>query len=205
MSELPSIIVGLGNPGSEHERDRHNVGYWLVDDIASGGGTRFSGDQKLLGETCQVQLKSQPVRLIKPTTFMNRSGQSVRRILDYYKISSDRLLVVHDDLDLLPGMARLKHSGGHGGHNGMRDIITHCGRDFLRLRIGIGHPGRKEQVVGYVLRSPGKDELSEIEHALNEARRGLDVMFSDGMEAAMKFLHTATRREDVTKDLGPAG
>jgi len=205
MSELPSIIVGLGNPGSEHERDRHNVGYWLVDDIASGLGERFSGDQKLLGETCQVQLKSTPVRLIKPTTFMNHSGQSVRRILDYYKVTPDRLLVVHDDLDLLPWTARLKQGGGHGGHNGLRDIIAHCGRDFLRLRIGIGHPGRKEQVVGYVLRPPGKKELPEIQRALDEIRRSLDVLYTDGLEAATKCLHTATRRQDVTKDLGPAG
>jgi len=205
MSDLPSIIVGLGNPGSEHERDRHNVGFWLVDEIASGGAVRFTGDQKLLGETCQVQIKSQPVRLIKPATFMNRSGQSVRRMLDYYKMMPDRLLVVHDDLDLLPGMARLKQGGGHGGHNGLRDIIAHCGREFLRLRVGIGHPGRKEQVVGYVLRPPGKDELPEIERALDETRSGLDVMYTDGLEAAMKFLHTATRRDDVTKDLGPAG
>jgi PTH1 family peptidyl-tRNA hydrolase len=205
MSDLPSIIVGLGNPGSEHERDRHNVGYWLVDEVASGASARFAGDQKLLGETCQLQLKSQPVRLIKPTTFMNRSGQSVRRMLDYYKITPDRLLVAHDDLDLPAGVARLKLGGGHGGHNGLRDIISHCGRDFMRLRIGIGHPGSKEQVVGYVLRSPGKDELPQIEQALESSRRGLDVLYSDGLEAAMKFLHTATRRDDVTKDLGPAG
>jgi PTH1 family peptidyl-tRNA hydrolase len=205
MSDLPSIIVGLGNPGSEHERDRHNVGYWLVDTIASGTGARFAGDQKLLGETCQLQLKAQPVRLIKPTTFMNRSGQSVRRILDYYKIPADRLLVAHDDLDLPPGVARLKQGGGHGGHNGLRDIISHCGRDFLRLRIGIGHPGTKEQVVGYVLRAPGKDELPEIDQALEESRRGIDVLYADGLEAAMKFLHTVTRRDDTTKDLGPAG
>ena len=205
MSDLPAIIVGLGNPGTEHEHDRHNVGFWLVDDIASGAGAKFTGDQKLLGETCQVQLKSQPVRLIKPMTFMNHSGQAVRRILDYYKIPPDRLLVIHDDLDLLPGMARLKQAGGHGGHNGLRDIIAHCGRDFLRLRIGIGHPGRKERVVGYVLRPPGKDELSEIRRALDEARRSADVLYAEGLEPAMKFLHTATRREDVTSDLGPAG
>jgi PTH1 family peptidyl-tRNA hydrolase len=205
MSDLPSIIVGLGNPGSEHERDRHNVGYWLVDNLASSAGARFAGDQKLLGETCQLQLKSQAVRLIKPTTFMNRSGQSVRRIVDYYKITPERLLVVHDDLDLLPGVARFKQGGGHGGHNGLRDIISHCGRDFLRLRIGIGHPGSREQVVGYVLRPPGKDELTEIQRALDESLRSLDVMVVDGLEAATKCLHTATRRDDVTQDLGPAG
>lgn len=205
MSACPSIIVGLGNPGTEHDRDRHNVGYWLVDDIAASLGAKFSGNQKLLGETCQVQLNGQSVRLLKPTTFMNRSGQSVRRAIDYYKLKVEQVLVVHDDLDLPPGTARLKNAGGHGGNNGLRDIITHCGRDFLRLRIGIGHPGRSQQVVGYVLRPPGKDELGDIRHALDEARRGIDVLCADGLERAMTRLHTATPRTDITNDFGPAG
>lgn len=205
MTDTPAIIIGLGNPGSEHERDRHNVGYWFVDDIVSSLGARFSGDQKLLGDSCQVVLQQQTVRLLKPTTFMNRSGQSVRQAMDYYKVSLDQLLVIHDDLDLPVGTARLKTSGGHGGHNGLRDIIAHCGRDFVRLRIGIGHPGRKEQVVGYVLRPPGKDELPDILRALDESRRAIDILFADGLERATTYLHTATPREDITKDLGPAG
>lgn len=205
MTVTPSIIIGLGNPGNEHAGDRHNVGYWLVDDIASSLGARFSGDQKLLGETCQVKVQQNAVRLLKPTTFMNRSGQSVRQAMDYYKVSPERLLIIHDDLDLPVGTARLKSGGGHGGHNGLRDTIAHCGREFLRLRIGIGHPGRKEQVVGYVLRPPSKDELSEIRRAVDEARRAVDILYADGLERAMTFLHTATPREDITKDLGPAG
>ena len=205
MSDVPSIIVGLGNPGTEHERDRHNVGYWLVDDIAAGTGAGFTGHQKLLGDTCQVQLNGHAVRLLKPTTFMNHSGQSVRRAMDYYKIGLDRVLVIHDDLDLPAGTARLKKSGGHGGHNGLRDIISHCGRDFTRLRVGIGHPGRKEQVIGYVLRPPGKQELDDMRHALDEACRSVDVLYANGLQQAMTFLHTATPREDITKDLGPAG
>jgi PTH1 family peptidyl-tRNA hydrolase len=188
MSVAPSIIVGLGNPGSEHAGDRHNVGYWLVDDIASDLGARFSSDQKLLGETCQVSLQQIPLRLLKPATFMNRSGQSVRQAMDYYKLPLERLLIVHDDLDLPAGTARLK-SGG----------------DFLRLRIGIGHPGRKEQVVGYVLRPPGKDELPDIRHALDEARRAIDMLFAYGLERATTYLHTATPSKDITEDLGPAG
>ena len=205
MSVAPSIIVGLGNPGSEHAGDRHNVGYWLVDDIASDLGARFSSDQKLLGETCQVSLQQIPLRLLKPATFMNRSGQSVRQAMDYYKLPLERLLIVHDDLDLPAGTARLKSGGGHGGHNGLRDIIAHCGRDFLRLRIGIGHPGRKEQVVGYVLRPPGKDELPDIRHALDEARRAIDMLFAYGLERATTYLHTATPSKDITEDLDPAG
>jgi len=115
------------------------------------------------------------------------------------------LLVVHDELDLPPGTLRLKRGGGHGGHNGLRDIIAHCGGDFLRLRIGIGHPGSKAKVVGYVLRPPGKDELTEIEHALDASRRAIDRLYATGLEAAMQDLHTATPPKDITDDLGPAG
>ena len=203
MTDTPSLIVGLGNPGTEHDRDRHNVGYWLADDIA--GSVGFISDQKLLGDVCQVSLNHHNVRILKPTTFMNRSGQSMRQTIDYFKLLPERVLVIHDDLDLPPGTARLKRGGGHGGHNGLRDIIAHCGRDFLRLRIGIGHPGRKEQVVGYVLRPPGKEELLQIRHAIDESRHAIDCLFSDGLEAAMQYLHTATPPEDVTRDLGPAG
>lgn len=203
MSDTPQLIVGLGNPGGEHERDRHNVGYWLADELA--GGSSFSGDQKLLGEVCQISLQQQNVRLLKPTTFMNRSGQSLRQTIDYFKLPIESVLVIHDELDLPPGTARLKRGGGHGGHNGLRDVIRHCGREFLRLRIGIGHPGRKEQVAGYVLRPPGKDELPLIREALDQGRRAIDKLFADGLEAAMHDLHTATPPRDVTKDLGPAG
>jgi len=195
------MIVGLGNPGPDHDRDRHNVGYWLVEAIAGGLGGSFTNNQKLHGELCQATLCDQAVRLLKPTAFMNHSGQSVRQAIDYYKIPAERVLVVHDDLDLPPGTARLKFGGGHGGHNGLRDIIAHCGRDFLRLRIGIGHPGSKEQVVGYVLRPPGKDELPKLEDALRDGERAIDVLMRDGLESAQKFLHTATPPVDITEDL----
>jgi len=205
MSDALNIIVGLGNPGSEHERDRHNVGYWLVDDLAASAGGSFRGEQKLLGDVCQAVLAGQKVRLLKPATFMNRSGQSVRQAMDYYKVSPAEVLVIHDDLDLPAGTARLKMGGGHGGHNGLRDIISHCGKDFLRLRIGIGHPGRREQVTGYVLRPPGKDEHRAILDSLHHAHRGVETLLSDGLDKAMHSLHTATPREDMTRDLGPAG
>ena len=202
-STKPSLIVGLGNPGAEHERDRHNVGFWLADEIA--GSTGFNADQKLLGDVCQVSLNHHNVRLLKPTTFMNHSGQSMRQTIDYFKLLPASVLVIHDDLDLPSGTARLKQGGGHGGHNGLRDIIAHCGGDFLRLRIGIGHPGRKEQVTGYVLRPPGKEELDRIRRTIDEGRRAIDILFADGLEAAMQYLHTATPPKDVTEDLGPAG
>jgi len=203
MTDTPSLIVGLGNPGAEHERDRHNVGFWLADMLADSDG--FNSDNKLLGDACQISLNHHKVRVLKPMTFMNRSGQSMRRTIDYFKLSPERILVIHDELDLPPGTARLKRGGGHGGHNGLRDIITHCGRDFLRLRIGIGHPGRKEQVAGYVLRAPAKNELTEIRDAINAGRRAIDILYLDGLEAAMQYLHTETPPRDITRDLGPAG
>jgi len=201
MTDTPSLIIGLGNPGPDHDRDRHNVGYWLVEALAGSAGGSFRNDAKLHGESCQISLGSQSVRLLKPTTFMNHSGQAMRLATDYYKVPVERVLVVHDDLDLPPGTARLKFGGGHGGHNGLRDIINHCGREFLRLRIGIGHPGNKEQVVGYVLRPPGKAELPQIEAALNDGQRAIDRLLNDGLEAAQKFLHTATPPVDITGDL----
>lgn len=193
MTDTPSLIVGLGNPGAEHQRDRHNVGFWLADELAGD----FNGDHKLLGDVCQISLNHHAVRVLKPMTYMNRSGQSIRRTIDYFKLSPEQILVVHDELDLPPGTARLKRGGGHGGHNGLRDVIAHCGREFLRLRIGIGHPGSKQQVAGYVLRPPGKDELAEISHAIDEGRRAIDRLFADGLEAAMKYLHTAPPEEPV--------
>ncbi|TDJ44594.1 MAG: aminoacyl-tRNA hydrolase [Gammaproteobacteria bacterium] len=205
MQDAPSLIVGLGNPGAEHARDRHNIGYWFVDDLASGLGARFSAQQKLLGQACLATLRQLPVRLLKPTTFMNRSGQSVRQTMDYYKVPAERVLVIHDDLDLPAGTARLKRGGGHGGHNGLRDIIAHCGREFMRLRLGIGHPGRREQVVGFVLHPPGKDELLKLEDAIHAGRRALEVLCDEGLGAAMKNLHTVTPPNDVTNDSGPAG
>ena len=160
MSDSPALIVGLGNPGQEHERDRHNAGFWLVDSLAAACGATFRDEKKLQGYTCQVTIAGETIRLLKPHTFMNHSGRAVRRAMDYYKLTPAQFLIVHDDLDLPPGVARFKQGGGHGGNNGLRDVIANCGKDFLRLRIGIGHPGEREKVVGYVLRPPGRDELT---------------------------------------------
>jgi PTH1 family peptidyl-tRNA hydrolase len=191
----PQLIVGLGNPGAEHAKDRHNVGYWLVDELAASSGTPFRIDGKLLGEACQAVIGGSTVRLLKPTTYMNRSGASVRRAIDYYKLDIERVLVIQDEIDLPAGIARLKQGGGHGGHNGLRDIIQHCGRDFLRLRIGVGHPGSKERVTGHVLKAPARDELALIRRALEEGRRAVEILYSGGWERATTALHTATPRD----------
>jgi PTH1 family peptidyl-tRNA hydrolase len=144
------------------------------------------------------------VRLLKPSTYMNRSGQSVRRLLDYYDAGASQLLVVHDELDLPAGTARLKSGGGHGGHNGLRDIIAHCGADFLRLRVGIGHPGHKDLVTDYVLHAPGRDERLAILGALDEAVEAVEILVESGLPRAMNQLHTATPR-NATGEFGPAG
>lgn len=198
------IIVGLGNPGPKHEGDRHNVGFWFADLVATHIGARFAGEQKLLGDACRGQLRGRPVRLLKPSTYMNRSGQSVRRLLDYYDAEAGQLLVVHDELDLPAGTARLKSGGGHGGHNGLRDIIAHCGADFLRLRVGIGHPGHKDLVTDYVLHAPGRDERLAILGSLDEAIEAVEILVESGLPRAMNQLHTATPR-NATGEFGPAG
>jgi len=195
-AQTPKLIVGLGNPGREHAKDRHNVGYWLLDDVAAGSGEVFRTDAKLLGDTCQALIGATPVRLLKPTTYMNLSGGAVRRAIDYYKLDIEQVLVIQDEIDLPAGVARLKIGGGHGGHNGLRDIIQQCGREFMRLRIGVGHPGTKERVTGHVLKAPGKDELVLIHSAMDEGRRALETLLKDGWDRAITALHTATPRSD---------
>ena len=135
-----SIIAGLGNPGPEHQLTRHNAGFWFVDALARAQGAQFRSHSRYHGEICRVALDGREVVLLKPHTYMNRSGLAIRALLDYIKAPVGELLVVHDELDLPPGAARFKLGGGHGGHNGLRDTITHCGADFWRLRLGIGHP-----------------------------------------------------------------
>jgi len=191
-TEPPAVIVGLGNPGPEYERTRHNAGYWFVDQLASECGETLRPEAKFLGDAGQISLVDRSVRLLKPSSFMNDSGQSVRRFIDFYKLEPEAVLVIHDDLDLPPGTVRLKLGGGHGGHNGLRDVIAHCGRDFLRLRIGIGHPGDKRQVTNYVLRQAPKAEYELIIDSLIDARKGLDVLLRDGLDRAQTYLHTAT-------------
>jgi PTH1 family peptidyl-tRNA hydrolase len=194
MSDRPLAIVGLGNPGAEYASTRHNAGYWLVDSLARDSGLSLTADSKLSGKRVKARIGGHDVWLFEPTTFMNMSGRSMRRLMDYYRLPSGRILVVHDELDLPPGIARFKSGGGHGGHNGLRDIVAHCGRDFMRLRIGIGHPGHKDAVVSYVLKPPRREELDEIEVALDAAERSVRTLFEKGLEAATHELHTRLRQ-----------
>lgn len=205
LRNLPAVIVGLGNPGPKHAADRHNVGFWLVDELASGAGQKFREEARLSAAACQVQIGGHAVRLIKPGTFMNRSGHSVRRVMDFYQLAPGQVLVVHDELDLPPGAARMKQGGGHGGHNGLRDIIANCSAEFPRLRIGIGHPGHRDDVTDHVLHAPGKAEHARIAEAVTESIRALELWFAHGYERAVHYLHTATPRETADTDFGPAG
>jgi PTH1 family peptidyl-tRNA hydrolase len=186
-----AIIAGLGNPGPEHRFTRHNAGFWFVDALAHALGVQFRSHARYHGEVCRVPLDGREVVLLKPQTYMNRSGLSVRALLDYLKVPPGELLVVHDELDLPAGTARFKLGGGHGGHNGLRDTITHCGPDFWRLRLGIGHPGDKSQVIDYVLQRATPADEQALLQAIDAALQALPVFVRDGSEKAMHALHSA--------------
>jgi peptidyl-tRNA hydrolase, PTH1 family len=191
MSGLPlRIIVGLGNPGPEHQVTRHNVGFWFVDLLARRHGGEFRDYRKYSGETARVAIDGQELILLKPTTYMNRSGLSVRQISDFYKIAPDDILVAHDELDLPVGSVRLKNGGGHGGHNGLRDTIAHIGENFWRLRLGIGHPGNKAEVIDYVLTRAPRVEEDLILEAVATAADSVPLILEQGAERAMTKLHS---------------
>ncbi|WP_436899036.1 aminoacyl-tRNA hydrolase [Acinetobacter gyllenbergii] len=184
MSNI-SLIVGLGNPGKEYAQTRHNAGFWFVEQLADRYGISLKADPKFHGYSGRGQIEGHDVRLLLPTTFMNRSGQSVVPFAKFYQVAPEAILIAHDELDMNPGIIRLKTGGGHGGHNGLRDIVPHIGANFHRLRIGIGHPGAKERVSGHVL---GKAPSSEqglmdaaIDHALSQVKMLVDGQVSQAM------------------------
>ena len=185
------LIVGLGNPGAEHARTRHNAGFWFADALAAQERVRFGMESKLHGETAKVSIGGAPVWLLKPATWMNLSGKAVNAALRYFKIEPEECLLAHDELDLPPGTARLKFDGGHGGQNGLRDTVQHLGHGrFHRLRIGIGHPGHKDRVTPWVLGRPGKDDEAAILRAIDDALAVLPLAVAGDFNEAMKRLHT---------------
>lgn len=187
------LIVGLGNPGAEHLRTRHNVGFWLVDALAQRDSARFGIESKLRGEIAKASIDGQPLWLLKPATYMNASGSSVGAALRYWKIAPEEMLVAHDDLDLPPGTARLKFDGGHGGQNGLRDLFAHIGHGkFHRLRLGIGHPGHKDRVTGWVLGRPSIADENSIVDAIARSLDVLPLAVAGEFERAMKQLHTSS-------------
>ena len=186
------LIVGLGNPGAEHARTRHNAGFWFIDAFAASLGARFGLESKLHGETAKVHIGGATVWLLKPATYMNLSGRSVAAALRYWKIEPEECLIAHDELDLPPGTARIKFDGGHGGQNGLRDTMQHLdhGR-FHRLRIGIGHPGHKDRVTPWVLGRPSAIDEDLILAAVGRSLDVLPLAVKGEINAAMKELHTA--------------
>lgn len=186
------LIVGLGNPGREYETTRHNVGFLWVDELARLQKLNFKSEAKFHGLTARGQLHGHEVLLLKPQTFMNASGRAVGALAQFYKIAPAEMLVVHDELDLSPGVARLKMGGGHGGHNGLKDIIAHLGsKDFWRLRIGIGHPGDRTEVSDYVLNDPRREERELIDDAMQQSQNIAHLVIEGKTEAAMLKLHSA--------------
>ena len=195
------LIAGLGNPGPEYLRNRHNAGFWFADVLATGAGVRFGLENRLHAQACRVPIGSEQVRVIKPDTFMNESGRAIIAALNYWKLAPEELLVVHDDLDLPPGAARLKFDGGHGGQNGLRDIMAQLGNGrFHRLRIGIGHPGDRDRVTPWVLGNPSAADEDAMLDAIARARDVLPLAVGGEFNEAMKRLHTNRDSELGTRD-----
>lgn len=185
------LIVGLGNPGKDYQAHRHNAGFWFVEALAHQLGGNFSKQSKFFGEISENLLSNKKIRLLKPQTFMNCSGQAIQALSSYFNIKAEEVLVIHDELDLNPGTVRLKMGGGHGGHNGLRDTIKALdSKEFYRLRIGVGHPGSKNEVVDFVLSPPSKNELDLIEDSMGDAMAIISLVVEGQFEQAMQQLHT---------------
>ena len=186
------LVVGLGNPGAKYTQTRHNAGFWFVEQLAAQHGLTWRREGKFFGSICKHDTSEAKSLLLMPETFMNNSGQSVAAVSSFYKYQPEEILVVHDELDLPPGTIRLKNAGGHGGHNGLRDIIQHIGKNFWRLRIGIGHPGDKNLVLNYVLKPATSAEMPAISEAIHSALQQMELIIAGNMESAMHKLHSKT-------------
>ncbi len=183
------LIVGLGNPGAQYADTRHNAGFWFVDEVARKYGISLSMDKKYHGQVGRGTIEGQEVRLLLPETFMNRSGQSVVPLAKFFQIKPSEILIAHDELDISPGSIRLKTGGGHGGHNGLRDIVPHIGADFHRLRIGIGHPGHASQVSAHVLSKPAVGDRAAIDQAIDCAVANLPLIMANDLDKARNHIN----------------
>lgn len=193
MSDPIRLIVGLGNPGPEYETTRHNAGFWLADHYADDLRASFNFEKSFFGMVAKARRGAENVLLLKPATYMNRSGQAVGAMARFYKLEPSQVLVLHDELDLLPGQVKMKQGGGHAGHNGLRDIQSALGSpDFWRIRIGIGHPrtlGLAQQVADFVLHSPRREELTGIESVIDRCRAVLPALLDGELAQATRQLH----------------
>ncbi len=191
MEQGIRCIIGLGNPGEKYQDTRHNAGFWLVDALARRYGLQLRMENKFFGQVAKLSLPAADCWLLKPATFMNRSGQAASALARFYRLSPKQILVAHDELDLPAGTIRLKKDGGHGGHNGLRDIIAAMGsKEFYRLRVGIDHPGHRDQVTGYVLSRPSRDDRENIEAAIDLAVDQVEELLSGNYQQLMNKLHS---------------
>jgi PTH1 family peptidyl-tRNA hydrolase len=201
VAGLPlKLIVGLGNPGSEYARTRHNAGWWFVDELAAQANSAWRHDARQHTQLARIRLADAELWLLKPTAFMNRSGAPVASVANFYRIPPGEILVVHDDIDLPPGIARLKQGGGHGGHNGLRDVMATIGADFWRLRLGVGHPGSKDLVLDAVLDRPTQAEQQAIGEAMARALQIMPELLRSGAQKAMLSLHSRNAGESESED-----
>lgn len=190
MSEI-KLIVGLANPGAKYEETRHNAGEWLINELARMYNVSLKEEAKYFGKVAKINTAQGEVRLLVPTTFMNLSGKAVGALANFYRIKPEEILVAHDELDLPPGSVKLKKGGGHGGHNGLKDIIAALGnnKEFYRVRIGIGHPGHKDLVAAYVLGKPAPQEKELINAVVDESSRCVEILLKDGIVKATNRLN----------------
>ena len=194
------LLVGLGNPGPEYEATRHNAGFWWIDEVARKLGATLVPERAYFGLVARVNRPDGPIWLLEPMTFMNLSGKSVGALARFFKIAPEEILVVHDELDLMPGQIKLKLGGSHAGHNGLRDIHAQLGTaDYWRLRLGIGHPGVKSEVVNYVLRKPSPEHREAIEKSIDQSLAALDLILAGDMEKAMMKVHAKPPRPKPPK------
>ena len=200
------MLVGLGNPGSEYEATRHNAGFWWLDAVAAKLGARLAFDRSYHGLVARVTHPGGPLWLVEPQTYMNLSGKSVAALARFFKIEPEEILVAHDELDLLPGQVKLKQGGSHAGHNGLKDIVAQFGSaDFWRLRLGIGHPGVKAEVIHYVLKKPSLEHREAIDHCIERTLASLDLLLAGEMERAMMKVHSKPPRPKTAPPATPAG
>ena len=191
MSNKIKMMVGLGNPGSEYEQTRHNAGFWFIDELAWQYKATLKEEKKFFGSVARISISGSDLWLLKPSTFMNRSGQAVAALAQFYKIKPEEILVVHDELDIPCGRIKFKLGGGNGGHNGLKDIQARLGTpDFYRLRLGIDHPGDRNLVVGYVLNKPSPEHRQQIDGAINKSLKAVPMLLAGEWEEAVRFLHS---------------
>ena len=197
MSASYQLLIGLGNPGARYEATRHNAGVWLLDRVAQRHATGFRSLPRCFGFVADADIEGTRVRLFRPDTFMNYSGRAVAAVAGFYKVPVERILIAHDEIDLPPGTVRLKRGGGHGGHNGLRDVVPQLGDPgFSRIRIGVGHPGHRDRVVGHVLDHPSSAERGEIDEAIDRVVDDIARIARGDLEGAMNALHRRDRGSD---------